>query len=42
MDDEMLGRGVHGQLQWVAADPMEVRLRMLGLLQEKHYKGKIL
>lgn len=42
MDDEVLGRGVHGQLQWVAGDPMDVRLRMVGLLQdevqEKHYR----
>ena len=41
MDDEVLGRGVHGQLQWVAGDPMDVRLHMVGLLQdevqEKHY-----
>lgn len=45
MDDEVLGRGVHGQLQWVAGDPMDVRLVtpwMVGLLQdevqEKHYR----
>lgn len=42
MDDEVLGRGVHGQLQWVAGDPMDVRLHMVGLLQdevqEKHYR----
>lgn len=38
MDDEVLGRGVHGQLQWVAGDPMDVRLRMVGLVQEKHYR----
>lgn len=41
MDDEVLGRGVHGQLQWVAGYPMDVRLHMVGLLQdevqEKHY-----
>ena len=42
MDDEVLGRGVHGQLQWVAGYPMDVRLHMVGLLQdevqEKHYQ----
>ena len=41
----MLGRRIHGKLQRVAADPMDVRLCMLGLFQEKHYqvdKGKIL
>ena len=38
----MLGRGVHGQLQRVAGYPMDVRLHMVGLLQdevqEKHYR----
>lgn len=42
MDDEVLGRGAHGQLQWVAGYPMDVRLHMVGLLQdevqEKHYR----
>lgn len=42
MDDEVLGKGVHGQLQSMAGDPMDVRLHMVGLLQdevpEKHYQ----
>lgn len=39
--DEVLGRVVHDQLQWVVGDPKDVALHMLGQLQdevqEKHY-----